>query len=93
MDCGTTARSSVGRANGRNDEGARADRVAHKFPMMTLNPVLRVDTQMIEAVQAHRKIQTFAKRSAARRNAGRNTLGLNRTSGLEIDNEARQAPR
>ena len=22
-------------------------------PMMTLNPVLRVDTQMIEAVQAH----------------------------------------
>jgi peptide/nickel transport system ATP-binding protein len=25
-------------------------------PMMTLNPVLRIDTQMIEAVQAHQKI-------------------------------------
>ena len=25
-------------------------------PMMTLNPVLRVDTQMIEAVQAHRSV-------------------------------------
>ncbi len=25
-------------------------------PMMTLNPVLRIDTQMIEAVQAHRKV-------------------------------------
>ena len=25
-------------------------------PMMTLNPVLRIDTQMIEAVQAHAKV-------------------------------------
>jgi peptide/nickel transport system ATP-binding protein len=33
----------------------RGDRIAMIFqdPMMTLNPVLRVDTQMIEAIQAH----------------------------------------
>ncbi|MFZ4809238.1 MAG: ABC transporter ATP-binding protein [Hyphomicrobiaceae bacterium] len=36
----------------------RGDRIAMIFqdPMMTLNPVLRVDTQMIEAVTAHRNI-------------------------------------
>jgi peptide/nickel transport system ATP-binding protein len=35
-------------------------------PMMTLNPVLRVDTQMIEAIQAHRRMDTAAARSRAR---------------------------
>ena len=36
----------------------RGDRVAMIFqdPMMTLNPVLRIDTQMIEAVQAHHDV-------------------------------------
>ena len=36
----------------------RGDRIAMIFqdPMMTLNPVLRVDTQMIEAIAAHRKV-------------------------------------
>ena len=36
----------------------RGDRIAMIFqdPMMTLNPVLRVDTQMVEAVQAHRAV-------------------------------------
>jgi peptide/nickel transport system ATP-binding protein len=36
----------------------RGDRIAMIFqdPMMTLNPVLRVDTQMVEAVQAHRSV-------------------------------------
>ena len=36
----------------------RGDRIAMIFqdPMMTLNPVLRVDTQMVEAVQAHRRV-------------------------------------
>jgi peptide/nickel transport system ATP-binding protein len=36
----------------------RGDRIAMIFqdPMMTLNPVLRVDTQMVEAVQAHRPV-------------------------------------
>ncbi|QEI04578.1 ABC transporter ATP-binding protein [Pigmentiphaga aceris] len=35
-------------------------------PMMTLNPVLRVDTQMIEAIQAHEKVSTQAARARAR---------------------------
>jgi peptide/nickel transport system ATP-binding protein len=36
----------------------RGARVAMVFqdPMMTLNPVLRIDTQMIEAVQAHQEV-------------------------------------
>ncbi len=39
--------------------GIRGNRIAMIFqdPMMTLNPVLRVDTQMVEAVQAHRKVE------------------------------------
>lgn len=35
-------------------------------PMMTLNPVLRVDTQMIEAIQAHRKVSRDEARNRAR---------------------------
>ncbi|MEZ5659530.1 MAG: ABC transporter ATP-binding protein [Burkholderiaceae bacterium] len=36
----------------------RGNRIAMIFqdPMMTLNPVLRIDTQMIEAIRAHRKM-------------------------------------
>lgn len=36
----------------------RGNRIAMIFqdPMMTLNPVLRIDTQMIETLQAHKKI-------------------------------------
>ena len=34
-------------------------------PMMTLNPVLRVDTQMIEAVRAHDKVDDAAARARA----------------------------
>ena len=36
----------------------RGDRIAMIFqdPMMTLNPVLRVDTQMVETVRAHRNV-------------------------------------
>ena len=34
-------------------------------PMMTLNPVLRVDTQMIEAIQAHEKVSARAARARA----------------------------
>jgi len=45
----------------------RGSRIAMIFqdPMMTLNPVLRIDTQMIEAVQAHEKVdrQTAFERS------------------------------
>jgi peptide/nickel transport system ATP-binding protein len=35
-------------------------------PMMTLNPVLRIDTQMIEAVQAHTDLGKSAARARAR---------------------------
>tara|TARA_B110000438_G_scaffold263462_1_gene275455 strand:- start:7271 stop:8272 length:1002 start_codon:yes stop_codon:yes gene_type:complete len=35
-------------------------------PMMTLNPVLRIDTQMIEAIQAHEKISKGDARQRAR---------------------------
>lgn len=46
---------------GASDEALRqlrGDRLAMIFqdPMMTLNPVLRVDTQMIETLQAHRSM-------------------------------------
>jgi peptide/nickel transport system ATP-binding protein len=34
-------------------------------PMMTLNPTLRVDTQMIEAVQAHNRVSRQAARDRA----------------------------
>ena len=46
----------------------RGNRVAMIFqdPMMTLNPVLRIDTQMIEAVTAHEKISRDAARERCR---------------------------
>jgi len=46
----------------------RGNRIAMIFqdPMATLNPVLRIDTQMIEAVQAHRRVgHAAARRQAA----------------------------
>ena len=46
----------------------RGDRSAMIFqdPMMTLNPVLRVDTQMVEAIHAHRNISAKAALAEAR---------------------------
>lgn len=46
----------------------RGNRVAMIFqdPMMTLNPVLRIDTQMIEAVSAHHRIGKAAARERCR---------------------------
>ena len=35
-------------------------------PMMTLNPVLRIDVQMIEAILAHKRVSTEVARSRAR---------------------------
>jgi len=46
----------------------RGRRIAMVFqdPMMTLNPVLRVDTQMIEAITAHENVSHAAARARAR---------------------------
>jgi peptide/nickel transport system ATP-binding protein len=46
----------------------RGKRIAMIFqdPMLTLNPVLRIDTQMIEAVQAHAGVTQAAAREIAR---------------------------
>jgi peptide/nickel transport system ATP-binding protein len=46
----------------------RGNRIAMIFqdPMMTLNPVLRIDTQMIETVQAHAKVGREEARQRAR---------------------------
>jgi peptide/nickel transport system ATP-binding protein len=46
----------------------RGNRIAMIFqdPMMTLNPVLRIDTQMIEAVLAHQKVSKQTAREMAR---------------------------
>jgi peptide/nickel transport system ATP-binding protein len=46
----------------------RGDRIAMIFqdPMMTLNPVLRIDTQMIEAIAAHAKVDRDEARRRAR---------------------------
>jgi peptide/nickel transport system ATP-binding protein len=46
----------------------RGNRVAMIFqdPMMTLNPVLRIDVQMIEAIVAHEKISEADARARAR---------------------------
>jgi peptide/nickel transport system ATP-binding protein len=46
----------------------RGARIAMVFqdPMMTLNPVLRIDTQMIEAVRAHQDVSANEARAQAR---------------------------
>src|SRR5210317_25699 len=45
----------------------RGNRISMIFqdPMMTLNPVLRIDTQMIEAVRAHERVSAKAARARA----------------------------
>ncbi|MBK1887922.1 MULTISPECIES: ABC transporter ATP-binding protein [Marinobacter] len=45
----------------------RGNRIAMIFqdPMMTLNPVLTIGTQMVEAIKAHRRISTKAARDIA----------------------------
>ena len=46
----------------------RGDRIAMIFqdPMMTLNPVLRIDTQMVEAVRAHHAVSRESALARAR---------------------------
>ncbi len=49
-------------------QAIRGNRIAMIFqdPMMSLNPVLRIDTQMIEAVQAHQKVSRQVARARSR---------------------------
>ena len=51
----------------------RGDRIAMIFqdPMMTLNPVLRVETQMVETILAHEDVTHAAARDRARDALGR----------------------
>src|SRR3954464_13414781 len=51
----------------------RGNRIAMIFqdPMMTLNPVLRIDTQMIEAVRAHHEVSRHEARDRAREALGK----------------------
>ena len=46
----------------------RGNRIAMIFqdPMMTLNPVLRIDTQMIETIEAHEQVDKETARARAR---------------------------
>lgn len=55
----------------------RGRRVAMIFqdPMMTLNPVLRIDTQMIETIQAHEPVSTAAARERSRQALARVGIG------------------
>jgi peptide/nickel transport system ATP-binding protein len=54
-------------------QSIRGNRIAMIFqdPMMTLNPVLRIDTQMIEAIRAHARVSVAAARERARAALGR----------------------
>ena len=54
--------------SGEQMRGLRGRRIAMIFqdPMMTLNPVLRIDTQMIEALTAHIKISKDEARARCR---------------------------
>jgi peptide/nickel transport system ATP-binding protein len=57
----------ITRASPQRMRQLRGARIAMIFqdPMMTLNPVLRIDTQMIETVQAHEKVSDVAARARA----------------------------
>src|SRR5882757_9617959 len=58
----------LARLTERQMRGLRGNRIAMIFqdPMMTLNPVLRIDTQMIEAVRAHSDLSAAQARAKSR---------------------------
>jgi peptide/nickel transport system ATP-binding protein len=58
----------LAKAGAERMRALRGNRIAMVFqdPMMTLNPVLRVDTQMVETIQAHRALDRGAALALAR---------------------------
>ncbi|WP_322096528.1 ABC transporter ATP-binding protein [Pelagibius marinus] len=60
--------SDLRRASPEELRDIRGNRISMIFqdPMMTLNPVLRIDTQMIETIRAHKKISYDDARVLAR---------------------------
>ena len=60
--------SDVVALSGEQRRQLRGSKIAMIFqdPMMTLNPVLRIDTQMIEAIQAHDPVDRAIARQRAR---------------------------
>ncbi|NYT36533.1 ABC transporter ATP-binding protein [Allopusillimonas soli] len=62
----------LGQLREREMRKLRGNRIAMIFqdPMMTLNPVLRIDTQMIETVLAHKKVSRAQARELARDTIG-----------------------
>jgi peptide/nickel transport system ATP-binding protein len=58
----------LGKLSAEEMRGIRGNRIAMIFqdPMMTLNPVLRIDVQMIEAILAHERVGHAAARERAR---------------------------
>lgn len=63
----------LGQQTPRQLRALRGDRIAMVFqdPMMTLNPVLSIGTQMVETVRAHRKVSRAEARQRARDALGR----------------------
>ena len=63
----------IARADDGTMQGLRGGSIAMIFqdPMMTLNPVLRIDTQMMEAILAHRQVPKSVARQEARDMLGR----------------------
>ena len=57
----------LARLSDREMRSLRGNRIAMIFqdPMMTLNPVLRIETQMVEAVRAHDRVSPAAARARA----------------------------
>src|SRR6266849_3618450 len=52
--------------SGKTVAGLSIIAMVFQDPMMTLNPVLRIDTQMIEAITAHEPVSQRAARARAR---------------------------
>jgi peptide/nickel transport system ATP-binding protein len=63
----------LAKLSGREMRSLRGNKIAMIFqdPMMTLNPVLRIETQMVEAVRAHERVSHAAARDRAIRALGK----------------------